>query len=167
MNPKVAYDIITVGGGLGSAALARAMAEKGARVLVLERETRFKDRVRGEVMMPWGVFELCELGISDALTKTVAIEMPWFDLYIAGARIDHRDLPSTSVQRLPALNWVHNEMEEVLLQTTADAEAEVRRGMTVCSVQPRPAGGSRTRWPRRGTACAHRRVRRRKVIRCS
>jgi len=42
------YDIITVGGGLGGASLAKAMAEHGAKVLVLERETRFKDRVLGE-----------------------------------------------------------------------------------------------------------------------
>src|SRR5438093_682427 len=39
------YDIITVGGGLAGSALAKAMAERGARVLVVERETHFKDRV--------------------------------------------------------------------------------------------------------------------------
>jgi len=32
-------------------------------VLVLERETQFKDRVRGEQMHPWGVAELKALGI--------------------------------------------------------------------------------------------------------
>ena len=42
-----AYDVISVGGGLGGSALAKAMAELGARVLVVERETQFKDRVRG------------------------------------------------------------------------------------------------------------------------
>jgi len=31
------YDIITVGGGLGGASFAKAMAERGARVLVVER----------------------------------------------------------------------------------------------------------------------------------
>ena len=41
------YDIITIGGGLGGAALAKVMADYGARVLVLESETRFRDRVRG------------------------------------------------------------------------------------------------------------------------
>jgi menaquinone-9 beta-reductase len=29
------YDIITVGGGLGGATLAKSMAERGARILVL------------------------------------------------------------------------------------------------------------------------------------
>ena len=46
------YDIITVGGGLGGSALAKAMAKHGARVLVVERERHFKDRVRGEAMHP-------------------------------------------------------------------------------------------------------------------
>ena len=45
-----AYDIVTVGGGLGGSALARAMAERGARVLMVEAERQFKDRVRGELM---------------------------------------------------------------------------------------------------------------------
>jgi flavin-dependent dehydrogenase len=61
------YDIITVGGGLGGAALAKAMAERGCRVLVLERETRFKDRVRGEWLAPWGVAEAQTLGANGAM----------------------------------------------------------------------------------------------------
>lgn len=46
------YDVIVVGGGVGGSTLARAMAMHGVRVLVLEREMRFKDRVRGEQMHP-------------------------------------------------------------------------------------------------------------------
>jgi flavin-dependent dehydrogenase len=49
------FDVITVGGGLAGSALATALARTGHKVLVLERETRFKDRVRGENMVPWGV----------------------------------------------------------------------------------------------------------------
>lgn len=41
------YDLIIVGGGLGGSALAKCMAEHGARVLVLERDQQFQDRVRG------------------------------------------------------------------------------------------------------------------------
>jgi 2-polyprenyl-6-methoxyphenol hydroxylase-like FAD-dependent oxidoreductase len=46
------YDIITVGGGLGGAALGIAMAEKGYRMLILERDEQFRDRVRGEYITP-------------------------------------------------------------------------------------------------------------------
>ena len=59
------YDIITVGGGLGGSALAKVMAEHGARVLVVEREKRFKDRIRGEFFAPWGVAETQALSLYD------------------------------------------------------------------------------------------------------
>ena len=48
------YDVITIGGGLAGAALAKRLAENGMRVLVLEREVAFRDRVRGEQMHCWG-----------------------------------------------------------------------------------------------------------------
>jgi menaquinone-9 beta-reductase len=42
------YDLIVVGGGLGGAAFAKAMVGRGARVLVVEHERQFRDRIRGE-----------------------------------------------------------------------------------------------------------------------
>ena len=80
------YDIITVDGGLGGSSLAKAMAARGARVLVLEREQRFKDRVRGEWMAPWGVAEVRELGIYELLRDTCE-ELPWFDRYAGPAHL--------------------------------------------------------------------------------
>ena len=93
--PAASYDIITAGGGLGGAALARAMAQRGARVLVLERETKFKDRVRGEAMMPWGVAEARALGIADVLLNC-GHELPWWDMYFGNVRTSHRDLTKTT-----------------------------------------------------------------------
>jgi menaquinone-9 beta-reductase len=63
------YDIITVGGGLAGSALAKAMAERGARVLLVERETNFKDRGRGEALAPWGVENVRRLGLFDRLAE--------------------------------------------------------------------------------------------------
>lgn len=125
--PQHEYDIITVGGGLAGATLAKAMAENGARVLVVERERQFKDRVRGEGTFPWGVAELQKLGVYELLLSTCARSIRWEDMYIGGVHTEHRDLIATSLQRLPMLNWVHQEMEEVLIQAAQDAGAEVRR----------------------------------------
>jgi 2-polyprenyl-6-methoxyphenol hydroxylase-like FAD-dependent oxidoreductase len=58
-------DVITIGGGLGGSTLATALARSGRRVLVLEREEKFKDRVRGENMLPWGVAAARRLGVLD------------------------------------------------------------------------------------------------------
>ena len=71
------YDIITIGGGLGGAALAKVMADSGARVLVLESEPQFRDRVRGEVMLSWGVAEAKELGIYETMTAAGGREVEW------------------------------------------------------------------------------------------
>ena len=78
------YDIITVGGGLGGAALAKAMAESGYRVLVLEREAQFKDRVRGEWLAPWGVAEAVALGVYDTLLSQCGYHPSAWETRLAG-----------------------------------------------------------------------------------
>ena len=97
------YDIITVGGGLGGSALAMAMAQQGKRVLVLENETKFRDRVRGEQLASWGAAEAKELGIYDLLLSSCAHEEPWWDIYIGGTQIQHRNMVETTPQQLPNL----------------------------------------------------------------
>jgi len=120
------YDIVTIGGGLGASALARAMAERGAKVLVLEQERRFRDRVRGEYVCPWGVTEAKELGILDLLRRNCAGELPWTDLGFGP-----RNLLETTPQQLPGLSFSHPEMQEALLAAAEAVGAEVRRGVTV------------------------------------
>lgn len=130
------YDVITIGGGLAGASLARALAEKGHRVLVLEATTEFKDRVRGEQVATWGVAEMRELGIYDLLLSSCAQELPWWDVYIGPARVDHRDLPATTPQGLANITYYHPEMQQVLIEAAEKAGAEVRRGARVTGVEP-------------------------------
>jgi 2-polyprenyl-6-methoxyphenol hydroxylase-like FAD-dependent oxidoreductase len=127
------YDLIIVGGGLGGAALAKVMAENGTRVLLLEREPQYRDRVRGEGIFPWGVVELDKLGLYQTLANECAHEINQMDLYFGGARVDRRDVRLT--HPLAMLNWVHHEMEEVLLQSARDAGAKVWRGGRASGVQ--------------------------------
>ncbi len=129
------YDIVTIGGGLGGAAFATVMARAGARVLVLERTAKFKDRVRGEGMSPWGVAEAKELGCFDLLRST-GHEMRWWDWYFGTQRAFHRDLIETTPQHCPMLTFFHPEMQETLLRAAAEAGAEVRREATVRAVTP-------------------------------
>ena len=131
----VTYDIITVGGGLGGSALAIAMAEQGARVLILEREVHFKDRVRGEWVAPWGVAEVRELGLSDLLMDDCGHATPWWDQYMGPEQIAHRDFTVTTPQQLASLTFYHPTMQERLLQSAEDAGAEVRRGTVVRTVK--------------------------------
>lgn len=123
------YDIITVGGGLGGAALGKAMAEQGKRVLILERETEFKDRVRGEFLSPWGVAEAAQLGIYEIIRDSCGVDAP-----ITNLGFGPRDLADTTPQRLPALGFCHPEMQETVLNEAQKSGAEVRRGVTVLDV---------------------------------
>src|SRR5690349_3175764 len=99
------YDIVTIGGGLAGSALARAMAEKGAKVLVIERETAFRDRVRGEQMASWGVAEARGLGIYDLLMSTCGNAMVWWDMFMMNMQLDHRDLTATTASGMPNLGF--------------------------------------------------------------
>ncbi|MGA9354334.1 MAG: FAD-dependent monooxygenase [Terriglobales bacterium] len=124
------YHIVTVGGGIAASTLAKAMAERGARVLVLEREKQFKDRVRGEAVVSWGVAEANELGICELLKETCAHEVPHVE---GGAGL--RDLRTTTAQQLPILSFPHQFMQETLLAAAENAGAEVRRGVSVERVE--------------------------------
>jgi 2-polyprenyl-6-methoxyphenol hydroxylase-like FAD-dependent oxidoreductase len=105
-------------------------------VLVLEKEERFRDRVRGEIIPPWGVAELKELGVSSLLRETCAREILWFDIYLGPMRVAHRDLVGSTLPHLPGFNYSHPEMQEILLQAVVGAGAEVRRGARACDVKP-------------------------------
>ena len=129
------FDLITIGGGIGGSGLATVMAKRGARVLVLERETSFSDRVRGEWVAPWGVAEIQELGLYDVLKAIGAHELPGATANLRGPG-ERRDLPSTTPQGLAALTFFHPEAQEALIAAASEAGAEVRRGVRVMSVRP-------------------------------
>lgn len=60
-------DAVVVGGGIAGSALATALAGDGYDVLLLERQTVYRDKVRGEVINCWGVVELLQLGLEKVL----------------------------------------------------------------------------------------------------
>jgi menaquinone-9 beta-reductase len=124
------FDVVTVGGGMGASALAISLARHGIKVLILEKEKRFQDRVRGEALVPWGVAEARQLGIEQVLLNHCALEVPWVEMGFGP-----RNLVETTSQRAPTLTFHHPEMQEALLAEAAQAGAEVRRGVTVESVE--------------------------------
>jgi flavin-dependent dehydrogenase len=105
------YDLIVIGGGLAGAALAKSIAEAGFHVLILEREKIFKDRVRGEAMLGWGVVEAGMLGIDTLLKETCGHEVRFLATQITGLpELPVRDLVETTPHRAGWLNFHHPEM---------------------------------------------------------
>jgi 2-polyprenyl-6-methoxyphenol hydroxylase-like FAD-dependent oxidoreductase len=60
-------DVAVIGGGIAGCALARSLALAGLGVVVLERQTNYRDKVRGEYLHPWGVAEAQRLGLDSTL----------------------------------------------------------------------------------------------------
>jgi 2-polyprenyl-6-methoxyphenol hydroxylase-like FAD-dependent oxidoreductase len=125
------YDLVTVGGGLAGSAIAKTMAGAGAKVLVLERETQFRDRVRGEFLAPWAIRDVDELGILPSLLEAGAIPLP----ALAGRSLKPRAV-QTPDGDVP-LSFSHTAVQERLLADAAAAGATVLRGAKVTAV----AGG--------------------------
>lgn len=132
----VDYDIITVGGGVGGSSIAKAMAENGYRVLVLEREKAFRDRVRGEWMAPWGAAEAKKLGAADAIIASGGLESRTIAARAGPAVLPVRDFVTESAIAMPALAMYHPAMQEGLIAAAEAAGAEVRRGVKVTAVRP-------------------------------
>ncbi|TPG46049.1 FAD-binding protein [Roseomonas nepalensis] len=142
------YDLIVVGGGIAGAALAQTLATAGAKVLVLERETTFRDRVRGEQLHCWGAAEARLLGLHELLRTEVGYEVRLWSSRVAGIpAAAPRDLVETSSHRLPVLNFHHPEMQTVMLHAAEAAGAEVLRGPVVLGVTPGERPTVRARVP--------------------
>lgn len=129
--------VVIVGGGIAGAALATALARAGWQVLVLESTDVFRDRVRGESMMPWGVAEAQALGVADLLHAAGAHTAPLWKRYTQGDAVA-RDLP---VGRLVpgvggSLNLHHPVACQALLDAAAEAGATVVRGVRNLVVVP-------------------------------
>ena len=125
------YDLIVIGGGVGGSALAANMAAAGAKTLVLEAEESFRDRVRGEAIMPWGVAEARLMGLDAALERAGANPLPFWDSYQGADRSGHRDLTRTTRVKEPVMACYHPVLQTALLQHAEECGAEVWRGARV------------------------------------
>ena len=133
---RASYDLLIIGGGLAGASLGRSMALAGANVLIIEKETEFRDRIRGEVLLPWGSVEAKELGIYDVLLGSCAREARRELFFLEGKPTSPRDFLTSTPKQTCVLSFYHPEMQEVLLSDAAKSGAEVWRGAAMGAVYP-------------------------------
>ena len=123
-------DVVIVGGGIAGSALAYALASAGRSVTVLESSVEYEDRVRGEIVMPWGVKEARNLGVEQILLDAGAHVAPAWLQYVEGADEPAMLPMSMMVEGIPGtLNMRHPDACQALVEAAADAGATVVRGV--------------------------------------
>jgi 2-polyprenyl-6-methoxyphenol hydroxylase-like FAD-dependent oxidoreductase len=128
------HDVVVVGGGIAGSALATVLARDGVDVLVLERQTSYRDKVRGETLVCWGVAELQRLGLTDVLLGaggTFATRMVPYDELLEPAQAEAVPTPlDRMVPGVPGMLDVgHPEACEALARAAVEAGASVVRGV--------------------------------------
>jgi len=136
MAGRISCDILIVGGGLAGSVLGICMARAGAHVLIVEKEAVFRDRVRGEVLLPWGSVEAKALGIYDLLLAGCARAVQREIFSFGGEMSEPRDYPSSTPQGTCALSFFHPDMQEQLLTQAGREGADVRRGAVLKALRP-------------------------------
>lgn len=121
-------DILIIGGGLAGASLGLSLARSGIDVLIIEKETEYRDRVRGEVLLPWGSAEAIALGIYDVLLATCAREFLCEADYLEGVGNVPRDLRSTTPKNTCGLTFHHPDMQNALMAAATEAGVRAWRG---------------------------------------
>ncbi len=134
MNGAADFDLVVVGGGLAGSSLAAVMARAGHRVLLLEREKRFRDRVRGEAMMPWGVAEAARLGLLPVFAQAGALPTPRWRTWIGGQPAPP-DEHGAAAGGPGFLTFSHPALQEALIGHAAESGAEVLRGVALQQVR--------------------------------
>src|SRR5665213_951736 len=132
-------DVVIVGAGIAGGALGTVLARAGFEVALIERETNYPDRVRGEFMVPWGVTELAKLELLQPLREAGALftkrNVPYDELF-AQAEAEARafDMTKMHAEGLGGLCLGHPATCDIFAQLATTSGASVLRGTSDISI---------------------------------
>jgi menaquinone-9 beta-reductase len=105
------FDVIIVGGGIAGSTLGGVLARAGLGVVVVEKEARFRDRIRGESTWPWGVTEAHRAGLECLLDMAGTVEVRAFKRFESGQPVEtvwERPAP----EDIPGMGFLHPRFQE-------------------------------------------------------
>ena len=129
------YDVIVIGGGPGGSTTATLIAEKGYRVLLLERDKSPQFKI-GESLMPATYWTFQRLGVIEKLKASHFPEKYSVQFYASSGKGSvpfyfYRNDPHES-----SMTWqvLRSEFDQMLLENAREKGAEVQRGVSVHEV---------------------------------
>src|SRR6478735_5198837 len=128
------HDVIIVGGGVAGSSLATVLVRSGLDVVVIEREARFRDRVRGEGIHPWGFREAGQLGLEPVLTAAGANPLYFWQPYFERAPLEQTRWDDDPENPLPELGVSHPRLQEASIQAAEQAGATILRPASARSI---------------------------------
>jgi flavin-dependent dehydrogenase len=126
------YDAIVIGGGPAGSTAGTILAQKGRRVVVLEKE-KFPRYHIGESLLPFGFFTMERLGILDKLKKSHFVKKFSVQFVTQDGRNSVPFYFHTHLQHEAAQTWqvLRSELDQMLLDNSREHGATVIEEMTV------------------------------------
>jgi flavin-dependent dehydrogenase len=121
------FDVIVVCGGIAGSTLAGVLTQSGLEVLVVEKEARFRDRIRGESTWPYGVADALHLGLVDLFARTRSVELVGVKKYDRGDVVRDYRWATDSIAGLSEMGFSHERLQEASFAWAASNVATMMR----------------------------------------
>jgi flavin-dependent dehydrogenase len=126
------YDAVVIGGGPAGSTAAAILAQKGRRVVLLEKE-KFPRYHIGESLLPFGYFTLERLGVLDKIKTSHFVKKYSVQFITPDGRSSVPFYFHTHLKHEAAQTWqvLRSELDQMLLDNAREKGAEVIEEMTV------------------------------------
>jgi flavin-dependent dehydrogenase len=133
--PKPEYDVVVMGGGPGGSTASALLAERGHRVLLLEREPFPRYHI-GESLIPYTWFTLNRLGVVDWLKQSACPKKYSVQFVSITGKVSQPFYFFQTIEHECAQTWQvwRAEFDAMLLDNSRRKGTEVRQGVAVKDV---------------------------------
>lgn len=125
------FDVVIAGGGIAGPVLAGTLARAGVDVLLAEKESRFRDRIRGEGIYHWGRIEARRLGVEDLFMQADGVHINALASYEDQKLVKRNPWAPGGGDDQYATGFTHARFQEIAWTWAESQGATVRRATKV------------------------------------